>query len=73
MRDIFRDDFTFTKRHLGVMLCAAGPVLIAAMLAAEWLDADSGGFGLVQRLGVVLGAAALVLGLSLIPLGNQPA
>ncbi|WP_119072328.1 hypothetical protein [Aggregatilinea lenta] len=73
MRDLLRDDFTFTKRHLGLILTAIGPVLIAAMLAAEWLDADSGGFGLAQRAGVILGAAALLVGLSLIPLGNQPA
>lgn len=73
MRNLLRDDFTFTKRHLGLALVAAGPVLIAVMLAAEWLDAESGGFGLVQRLGLALGVIAMMLGLLLIPLGDQPA
>lgn len=67
------DDFTFTKRLLGALLILAGLVAIAAMLAAEVLDADSGGFGLVQQAGVVLGALIALLGLTLLLLGDRPA
>lgn len=66
-------DFTLTKRQLGGLLIAVGALAIVAMLAAEALDADSGGFGLVQRAGTALGALAALLGLTLLPLGDRPA
>ena len=72
MRDVLRDDFTFTKRHLGVALLAGGVLLAVAMLLGEWLDPDSGGFGLVQQVGTALGLVAAVLGATLLPLGDQP-
>lgn len=67
------NDFTITKRQLGALLVAAGTLAIAAMLAAEALDPESGGFGLAQRAGTALGALALLLGLTLLPLGDRPA
>ena len=67
------DEFTFTKRQLGALLVAAGIVAVTAMLAAEALDADSGGFGLVQRAGTAIGVLAVLLGLTLLPLGDRPA
>lgn len=67
------DDFTITKRQLGALLIAAGLLVVAAMLAAEVLDTESGGFGLAQRAGTALGALALLLGLTLLPLGDRPA
>lgn len=72
MRDLLRDDFTFTKRHLGAALLVGGVLLAVAMLLAEWLDADSGGFGLVQQIGTAFGLLAAVLGATLLPLGDQP-
>jgi len=42
-------------------------------MAAEVLDSDSGGFGLVQRAGTALGVLAALLGLTLLPLGDRPA
>ena len=73
MRRIFSPDFTLTKRQLGFILSARGVLLIVIMLAAELLDAQSGGFGTVQQLGVVVGVLSLVAGLALLPLGSQPA
>ncbi|NLX12002.1 MAG: hypothetical protein GXY36_20330 [Chloroflexi bacterium] len=73
MRRIFSPDFTLTKRQLGFILSASGVLLIVIMLAAELLDAQSGGFGMVQQLGVVVGVLSLVAGLALLPLGSQPA
>ena len=70
---IFSPDFTLTKRQLGFILSAGGTLLIAIMLAAEWLDAQSGGFGTVQQLGVVAGVLSLIVGLTLLPLSSQPA
>ncbi|HMM27513.1 MAG TPA: hypothetical protein PKD46_04425 [Aggregatilineaceae bacterium] len=72
MRRWLDDDFTVTKRQLGALLIAAGTLAIAAMLAAE-IDPESGGFGLAQRAGAALGALALALGLTLLPLGDRPA
>lgn len=70
---IFSAEFTLTKRHLGLLLLAGGLVLIVGMVAAEWLDSQSGGFGTVQKLGLLAGIAATLIGLSLLPLGSQPA
>lgn len=70
---MLRTDFTLTKRHLGLILIAAGLSLILAMLAAEWLDSQSGGFGTLQQAGVLVGALSLIAGFMLVPLGNRPA
>jgi hypothetical protein len=70
---MLRTDFTLTKRHLGLILIAAGLGLIAGMLAAEWLDSQSGGFGTLQKMGVLTGVLSLIAGFMLLPLGNRPA
>jgi len=70
MRQIFSNEFTLTKRHLGLLFLAAGLLVLASVLTAEWLHA--GGFGTVQKMGALLGAASLLIGLTLLPLGDQP-
>lgn len=67
------DDFTLSKRYLGILLVVDGLAMIVLMVAAEWLDPDSGGFGTIQKLGVGIGALSVVVGLTLLPLGDQPA
>ncbi|NLE49927.1 MAG: hypothetical protein GX613_00855 [Chloroflexi bacterium] len=67
------NDFTLTKRQLGGLLIAAGTLAVVAMLAAEVLDADSGGFGLVQRAGTAFGILSVLFGWTLLPLGDRPA
>jgi hypothetical protein len=73
LREIFSEDFTFTKRHLGVMLLVAGVLIVAAMAAGEVLSSTSAGIGTMQRLGFLVGGVSAVVGLTLLPLGSHPA
>lgn len=72
-KTFFSPDFTLTKRHLGVILLVAGLVLWSGMLLVEALKSRSDGIGTVQKLGLLVGAAGIIVGLTLIPLGNRPA
>ena len=63
-----------TKRHLGIGLSAMGLLLALGILAMDWIGAgNEAGIGPLQRLALVVAAALVLLGLSLIPLGNRPA
>jgi hypothetical protein len=73
LRDFFSEDFTFTKRHLGVMLLVAGVVIVVAMTAAEVFSSTSTGIGTMQRLGFLVGGVSAAVGLTLLPLGSRPA
>ncbi|MBN2303734.1 MAG: hypothetical protein JXQ72_04620 [Anaerolineae bacterium] len=64
-------DFTITKRHLGLLLIAAGLLAALAMVGAQVIQ--SGGFGALQTMGAALGAVSVLVGLTLLPLGNRPA
>ena len=71
---MFGKDYTFTKRHLGLLLLIIGVLGFVAIIGIDVLDAGrQGGIGPAQRLG--LGAMLLLscIGLSLIPLVNAPA
>jgi hypothetical protein len=73
IRDFFSEDFTFTKRHLGIVLGVAGVVIVVAMAAAEVFSSTSTGIGTMQRLGFVVGCVSAAVGLTLLPLGSRPA
>jgi Na+/H+ antiporter NhaA len=73
MRQFFSDDFTFTKRHLGAIMLLAGVVVVLAMFGAEVISSRSTGIGAMQKLGIAVGAASAIIGLTLLPLGNRPA
>jgi uncharacterized membrane protein YgdD (TMEM256/DUF423 family) len=73
LKAFFSPDFTLTKRHLGVILLAAGVVLFSGMFLAEALKSQSDGIGTVQKLGLLIGAVSIIVGLTLLPLGNRPA
>jgi hypothetical protein len=63
-----------TKRHLGLLLMTMGAGAAVLLLAVDLLGAGrSAGIGPAQRL--ALGGASLLvlLGLSLLPLGDRPA
>jgi hypothetical protein len=63
-----------TKRHLGLLLMTMGVGAAVLLLAVDLLGAGrSAGIGPAQRL--ALGGAGLLvlLGLSLLPLGDRPA
>jgi hypothetical protein len=63
-----------TKRHLGILLLAAGLVVILGALAVDLLGAgEFSGIGPVQRWALAGGALLALLGASLVPLGDRPA
>ncbi|HVO70514.1 MAG TPA: hypothetical protein VMT24_10740 [Aggregatilineaceae bacterium] len=73
LKTLFSPDFTLTKRHLGVILLGAGLALIAGMFVVEAVKSRSDGIGTVQKLGMLVGITSVVVGLTLLPLGNRPA
>jgi len=71
---MFRNDFTLTKRHLGVLLFAVGGLGFAAILIMDRLNMGrEGGIGPAQMAALVVLALLALLGLTLIPLGDTPA
>lgn len=68
------DKFTLTKRHLGALLVLGGALGFAAIISIDLLDAGrEGGIGPAQRIALGLMIALALVGLTLIPLGNDPA
>ncbi|MCD4686182.1 MAG: hypothetical protein K8S97_09620 [Anaerolineae bacterium] len=67
------DDFALTKRQCGMVLIAVGLLLAVGMLAMELVQGAVGGFGAIQQMGVAGGLLSVVLGVTLLPLGDQPA
>lgn len=71
---MLRNDFTLTKRLLGLLLIVAGVGGFAGILAIDILDAGrEGGIGPAQQIGLGLMVALALAGLTLLPLGNDPA
>ncbi len=65
------NDFTLTKRHLGLILLAAGVILLAAGGIAQIVG--TGGVGTVQKMVLSGGVLSILVGLTLLPLRDQPA
>lgn len=71
---MLRKDYTFTKRHLGILLVTGGLAALIGLLAIDLLNAGrEGGIGPAQQIGLALAALAVSTGLTLIPLGDAPA
>jgi len=71
---MWRSDFTFSKRLLGTLLVALGLLAAGGIIAVDLLDAGrEGGFGPAQQLALVVSSSLVLLGATLIPLGNDPA
>lgn len=71
---MFSDNFTLSKRHLGLILLVGGLLAFAGIIGIDLLDAGrEGGIGPAQQLALGLSVFATLLGLTLIPLGNTPA
>jgi hypothetical protein len=67
-------DFTLTKRHLGILLLLAGGLGFLGILGVDLLDIGrEGGIGPTQQIALGLCALVALMGLSLIPLGDDPA
>jgi hypothetical protein len=63
-----------TKRQLGVLFIVLGVGAAVAMLALDLLGAGQfQGIGPAQRRALLAAGAAVLLGLSLLPLGTRPA
>lgn len=63
-----------TKRQLGLLFIVLGVGAAMAMLAVDLLGAGQfQGIGPAQRRALLAAGAAVLLGLSLLPLGNRPA
>ncbi len=67
------DDFTLTKRQLGLIMIIGGAALTVLMVAADVVRDQPGGFGTLQTLGVLIGVVSVVIGATLLPLGDRPA
>jgi len=71
---MFSDEFTLTKRHLGLLLLTGGALAFLAVLAIDLFDMGrEGGIGPAQRIALIISALAALVGLMLIPLGDSPA
>jgi hypothetical protein len=67
-------EFSFTKRQIGLLLLLIGGAGFLLLLLLDVVGMGrEGGFGPAQRAGLGIFAAAALLGLTLIPLGDVPA
>ncbi len=71
---MFSRDYTVTKRQLGFAFVAIGIAGIAGVLAIDILQVGrEGGIGPAQAFALFVLVALLIVGLTLIPLGDAPA
>ena len=71
---MLNNDFTFTKRQLGIFLLLIGVLGFSTIFAIDLIDVGrEGGIGPVQRVALGVMLMSIVVGLSLLPLGNDPA
>lgn len=63
-----------TKRQLGTLFIALGGLGLIGLLGIDLVRVGNyGGIGPMQRLGLLAAATILLVGLTLLPLGNKPA
>jgi len=68
------DDFTISKRQLGIMLVIIGFLGAVGILAIDILNAgQQGGIGPAQAFALAIMVVIAIIGLTLIPLGDTPA
>jgi hypothetical protein len=66
--------FTFSKRGLGWLLVISGGLGVIGILGVDVLDIGrEGGVGPAQRIALGLAVVMIIIGLTLIPLGKDPA
>jgi hypothetical protein len=71
---MFGEDFTFSKKQLGILCVVLGVAGLLAVLSIDILDAGrEGGIGPAQRIAIGLTILLTLIGLTLIPLGDDPA
>lgn len=63
-----------TKRQLGLTFIALGSLGIVGLFGIDLLGAGQfNGIGPAQRLGLLAAGAVILVGLTLLPLGDKPA
>ncbi|MCC6605265.1 MAG: hypothetical protein IT327_18805 [Anaerolineae bacterium] len=63
-----------TKRQLGLTFMALGVLGVLGLFGVDLLGAGQfSGIGPAQRLGLLAAGAVILLGLTLLPLGDKPA
>ena len=66
--------YTFTKRHLGMVMLVGGVLAMIGLLAIDIVDVGrQGGIGPAQQIALVISALVALIGITLIPLGDKPA
>jgi len=71
---MLNNHFTFSKRGLGWLLVISGGLGIIGIFGVDILDVGrEGGIGPAQQIALGLAAVMVIVGLTLIPLGNDPA
>lgn len=70
LRRLLAEDFTVTKRQLGMVLIGVG-FLSTGVVLVSFVAGD--GLRLVQLFGALGGLVSGVIGLTLLPLGDRPA
>jgi hypothetical protein len=71
---MFKNNFTFTKKQLGLLFVAVGILGAVGILSLDVINAGrEGGIGPAQRLALGIAVAVALVGLTLIPLGDDAA
>lgn len=67
-------DYTITKRQLGILLITIGGLGAIGILAIDFLGGgQQGGIGPAQMFALAIMVVVALVGLTLIPLGDDPA
>lgn len=63
-----------SKRQLGILFIAVGVLAIVGMFGMDLVGAGQfNGIGPAQQKGMMVSAVVILLGLTLVPLGDRPA
>ena len=71
--NLFKDDFQFTKRQLGLLCVGLGVSAFIGLLGLDLVTGGDGGIGPAQRIGLGLTVVLVLLGVTLLPLGDDKA
>ena len=72
---MFSKNFTFTKRQVGIIALLSGFLGLVGVFLFDSLGISDpqGGFGPSQKMGLIGAILLMVIGITLIPLGDAPA
>lgn len=74
LKHLLRDDYTVSKRQLGMLLLIIGGIAFIGLLLLDVIGGGrEGGIGPTQQIAIALSALMTLIGATLIPLGDKPA